>query len=494
MSSRDDGSAAGRRSNTGYIGGLAIAVYVAAVAYLLYGVDRAETGALLLAVGLTIPGYLTAASSRHEALAFRLGLLLRIAAVLAFPLLSDDVYRFLWDGALWWEGIHPLSQTPEVLAGSSAGAAFAKTHATLLAEMNSRAYFTVYPPGSQVVFAAAGRLAAHVYWGAVALKACLLVGELALWRVLRGSGPTHPPGVGTKLYWLSPLAIVEVCGNGHFEGLAILGAVVAYRLLQAPPSYPRRPRPLLAALSLATGTLTKLVPLLLTPAFALALLWRRSGTNAPAARVWDWRGALGFTLVVLLAVGIGLGAFVATADVSGFGESLDLYFRNFEFNGSLYAAAGYLGRLYKGWNWIAVVGPAMGGLASCAILVTAGLRQWRGLRLAETLLWCMTAYLACATTVHPWYFLYLLALGSLTRYRWPFVLGGTAFLSYAAYGVDPVAVPTGALLLEYGPAVLVGAWEVGRSRQPRRRGEDDVLDEEEGPEAEVEAPDRVRVP
>ena len=587
---------------------LAVLAYVGAVLYLLYGVERSSTGTLLLAAGLTVPGYLVAARFPAPGVAFWLGLGLRAAAVFAFPLLSDDVYRFLWDGALWWEGIHPLSETPSSLALSAQGAAFAKTHDALLTTMNSRDYYTVYPPGSQLVFAVAGAIATQTYWASVLLKACLLVGELALWRQLRrGSALVESEQLGARLYWLSPLSIVEVCGNGHFEGLAVLGAIVALTLLRGdglervwrqPKAISRhrqggpithqiaqRPRArslALAGAAFAGGVLVKLVPLLLAPAMALACLWRRGDQavdrrdsghpSAPASpesepgagkssgplvgrngdeegeasklrldapphvtpqqewpegfdghvpdewpyghpfevvppsttelaemrriegelraarafaaaakdqaphldpqvppaprpstsRPWDWRSAVLFATTVALVVALVLGTFVATADVTGFGESLDLYFRNFEFNGSLYALASAIGSAYRGWNWIAVVGPGMSLLALAGILAVAFVRQWRGADLAETLLWCMTVYLACATTVHPWYFLYLLALGSLTRYRWPFVLGGAAFFSYAAYGADPIAVPTWALLLEYAPAVLVGGWEIGQ--------------------------------
>ena len=302
------------------VGGLLVLVYAASVSYLLYGVDRSQTPSLLLAVALSVPGYFIASQVFGHRGTFALGLVLRVAAVFAFPLLSDDVYRFLWDGALWWEGIHPLASTPEALALSSAeGSAFAKTYPALLTSMNSPGYFTVYPPGSQFIFFISGWLASYPYWAIVLLKTCLLLGEVALYRQLqRANAWPQRQHRRLALYWLSPLVIVEICGNAHFEGLALLGVVAAlyawrktgvglarqgsytltsklkangthivdYNLQVGPglihahhaevPIRPSLKGVLTPTLALSAAVLVKLVPFVAAPAFALAALWRRS--------------------------------------------------------------------------------------------------------------------------------------------------------------------------------------------------------------------------
>ncbi len=696
--------------------------FVPAVLYLLFGVERDETLGLLLAVALCYPGFrlLSAAGDARKNLTFSLGLGLRIAAVFAFPLLSDDIYRFLWDGGLWWSGLHPFAATPEALAASSEGAAFAKTHGDWLANMNSAGYFTVYPPLSQLVFAIGG-LAPNAFWGSVLVKAVLLGGELGVWWLLsRLTARLENPREIVNWYWLNPLVIVEVMGNAHFEGLALAGVLAAlYALRRAGLGWARQgyvrayfdhqniygpkyganmsvrvgpglrpagvavvPIPgsrrwwrwiLLAAAALAAATIVKLVPLLLAPAFALVVLWswthwprydnlyynflgkrwkatvramagtptnralimippvraeRRSATKPPPRQIrvpdahpedttshttsptsnhtashttshttepatvdqtdpqttedeyilsgewpyghpyevvppspaelealreevsrrragsgtatdqrctaapapppppppptvadelaahgasfpestpppetgareaakqssidggfrrvafpllqghrrWNWTSGIGFGASLVALVALAMTVTLIGSGVSGFGESLDLYFRSFEFNGSLYAVASALGVWYKGFNWIAVVGPGLGLAAGAGILAISVYRSWHGLDFVTTLLWCMTVYLACATTVHPWYFLYLLGLGVLTAYRWPVLLSFTAFLSYAAYATTEVVVPTWALWLEYGPVVVYALAETvaysGRPRGPLLR-------------------------
>ena len=627
----------GRKIIAVLVGGvLTWVVYALTILYLLYGAERAATGWLLLAAALTIPGYYLLTIGLSDRRGFAVGLALRLAALFAFPLLSDDVYRFLWDGAQWWHGLHPFAQTPEALATSPQGAAFAKTHGALLTSMNSAGYYTIYPTFSQLVFAIGGLLAKSPYWGVVLLKVPLLLGEIGVYTLLQRlrALPTGR-GLPAHLYWLNPLVIVEVVGNAHFEGLALLGVLAAvYALRRAGvgwarlgtvSTWPNRggfgPDPSvsldvsvgpgledaavagvppvgawgywkwvgLAAAALAAGALVKLVPLLLAPAFALACLWQRSvrmvfddfyyrfaadpyrkaierlrgapsqksgesneralvTTESPAEprtiepeeeyirlgewpyghpyevvpptpielagmrqqlraarlathsklqkarvreeaeaaaqaagggpitfpllrghRLWRWSSAIGFGVSLLAIVGLGFGLTLIGGGVGGFGESLGLYFRTFEFNGSLYQVASALGEWYRGYNWIATVGPALGVLSTVTILGVTVYRTWRGLDFVETLLWCMGAYLACATTVHPWYFVYLVGLGSLTRYRWPLLLGVTAFLSYAAYATADVEVPTWALALEYLPVVTLAIWELDAPKRYLRQ-------------------------
>ena len=464
---------------------LALIALAVACAALLFGAERERAATYLLPLAVAGVAYPFAVRLAPRRAAFATGLLLRVSAVLAFPLLSDDVYRFLWDGALWWAGLHPLDAVPEALAAGAAGSdgeAFVDAHRGLLAAMNSPRYYTVYPPLAQAVFAAAAALSAKAYGGSVALKAVLLVGELGAYALLRRLGPTRGGPSPATLYWLHPLPIVELVGNAHFEGLALLGLLAAlYLLRENPPSGPSvaparpgvertrgrlaPPRLIAAGMALGGGALVKLVPLLAAPALGLWALWRNRAALGGGGV--DRRALGGFALLAAATtatLALGFAGFFAGADVRGFGASLDLYFRSFEFNGSLYVLARAAGEAYRGWNWIAVVGPSLAVAGALAVLAISAARAWRGLDLAETLLWCFAAYLACATTVHPWYFTYLVGLGALTRYRWPLVLGFAGFLSYLAYGTPDTQVPSWATALEYGPVIALAVAEARTGR------------------------------
>ncbi len=496
-----------------------IGLYLLAISYLLVAADRATPEWIVLAAALSAPGYVLLIRQPDARLNFWIGLGLRLLALLAFPRLSEDVYRFIWDGALWWSELHPLDATPLQVADSvGAGAAFAKTHDGLLAAMNSRNYFTVYPPGSQLVFALGGLVAGTPWLATLLIKVVLLLGDLAVLGLLRRLAPDRP--WVAYVYWLHPAIVVELAGNAHFEGLALAGMLWAVMIVQhlrgstradslekrvanqsaivkllsdakesliAPeaitlpqnalssPSAGQFWRKLiwspsvwLAGFALATGVLIKLVPLLAAPALTLRLLGSEQG---PWARLAEWRfgeplgrrsQSLKFAAALLGIIGLGFGLMLRGADLSGFGESLNLYFQKFEFNGSLYLMARAWGIWYRGWNWIEVIGPRLAMLGIGAILLLSFVGTWRGWKLEHMLLWTYTIYLLCATTVHPWYFAYLIGLGALTGHRWPLLLGFTGFLSYLAYGENPVEVPIWASLVEYGSVAGLAGYEAVR--------------------------------
>ena len=440
--------------------GLATGAYAAATAYLLFGVERADARTICACAGLLVLTYPVAARALSLRWAVAIGLALRVAAVFAWPALSDDVYRFVWDGELWLAGLHPLDAPPSAIAISGeAGAAFAETQRELLERMNSPDYHTVYPPLAQAVFAAAAYLGREVTASSMLIKLALLAadaGSLLVIYTLTRSTSRRP----TVAYALHPLPIVELVGNAHFEALAVLGVLAAVyysRATRSPSAVgsPESPvvRHLLAGGALGLGALSKLVPLVFAPALFLQAIWREGGRPR-------WRGGLAAAAACAGLLAAGFAVFFTGVDARGFGDSLDLYFRNFEFNGSLYALARGAGWWYRGWNWIAVVGPGLALIGAFGILLVSVIGARRRADPANTLLWCGAIYLLCATTVHPWYFAYLVALGCLTPYRWPLLLGVTALVSYVAYSRHPVAVPAWALAVEYLPPAILAAIEL----------------------------------
>ena len=79
-----------------------------------------------------------------------IAIIARILLIYGLPLLSDDVYRFIWDGILWHEGINPLIDTPRQLMES--GMVEGAHYEVLLLSMNSPDYHTIYPPIHQFIF------------------------------------------------------------------------------------------------------------------------------------------------------------------------------------------------------------------------------------------------------------------------------------------------------------------------------------------------------
>ena len=118
----------------------------------------------------------------------------------------------------------------------------------------------------------------------------------------------------------------------------------------------------------------------------------------------------------------------------GFSSSLDLYFQKFEFNAGVYYLLRWVFLVLTGFNFIIVIGPALGLLTIYAIfrMVKAEVDlSWE--RLPLMMLVAFSCYLFSATIIHPWYIALPLALCVLTPLRFPVLWSGLVVLSYSHY-------------------------------------------------------------
>ncbi|WP_412063179.1 hypothetical protein [Rubrivirga sp. IMCC45206] len=345
---------------------------------------------------------------------------LRLVALPMAPVLSDDGYRYLWDGAVVLEGISPYAMRP-------ADPALAELPATgLLAQMNSPEYYSVYPPASQAVFAIAAQGSTwRQQW--VWLKVLLVGAELlGVWLLLRLCGPR----LGALYAW-SPLAVIEVAGQGHTEGLVVggLGLVL----------WAGRSRWPLASVGVTVAGLTKLYPFALAPA-----VWRRDGLPG---------------VVVSIVLVAALSSLVwhpqAIAHVQ---ESVALFFGTFDEYAGPY-------RLLK-----SVLYPVLGAGAGAAasgllgvLFAVAVAASWvaddgrvPGLRCVLTV--CVVGFAMTASTLHPWYWLPVLWMIPLLESKpllWLCALSSATYLSYTTGGAGEWAT-----LIGWGGAALLWAREI----------------------------------
>jgi hypothetical protein len=185
---------------------------------------------------------------------------LRIALAWPAPFLSDDVYRYVWDGKVQAAGINPYRFVPAApdLAGLRDDAVFPF--------INRRTYApTIYPPAAQMAFL----LTYYVGGGTVLgtklfMVACDLATVGLLATLLRRLGDDPRKVV---VYAWHPLVCWEVAQNGHVDALAI--TLMTAAILAAD----RSKRALSGGL-LGLATLVKGYPLVLTPAFVRRGGWR----------------------------------------------------------------------------------------------------------------------------------------------------------------------------------------------------------------------------
>ncbi len=329
--------------------------------------------------------------------------LLRLAFFWLLPGLSDDAFRYVWDGWIQTQGINPYLYRPDeaALAGFQAS--------PLYDGLNSASFYSVYPPVSQLLFRVGGwfmpmgwEVAYCVIKGLFVLLE--LVGVWLLGRLVEARG--------VLLYAWHPLVLVEVAGQAHTEA-AMVGLLLAALWFVA------RHRPVAAAVTLTLAGWVKLYPVLLLP-----LLWRRFGW----ASVWP-------AGVVSLLVWLPYADPRVPAHLA---ESLDLYVRYFEFNAGPYYAVKGMMWWWTGEDWSKQIGPAFRLLFLLLVPVVYALDGKRRWPLHRAMLYLMGGYLLLATTVHPWYLLAVLPL--LAWYRRPpwgwYVLALASVGTYLLYPED----------------------------------------------------------
>lgn len=364
-----------------------------------------------------------------------LGIALRVLLLFGIPNLSDDFLRFLWDGRLTAAGIHPFEHPPDYFfrnniypEGITPG---------LFSRLNSPEYYTVYPPVCQAVFALAAWISPASEWGGVVvMKLFLLLCELGTMSLLlQGrSSQKRRPAAPLLFYALNPLIIVEIMGNCHFEGAMIFFLLAGIQALE-------RQKVKHAALWWALATASKLLPLMFLPV-VLRRLGRRKGLVFLAV----------FTIVCLL-------LFAPLLPVlPNIFSSLDLYFRQFQFNASIYYVIDAIGFRIKGYDTGETLGPVLGLITIAFVLVVAwkvqpGTRKagaGEGLIWTDALLFAVVLQMTFSATVHPWYATVPFALSLFTRWRFPLAWTGLVALSYSHYAGGAFLENYWLIALEYG--------------------------------------------
>ncbi len=408
------------------------------VAALGYTVEQSEFGQIVLyyfpLFGLYLWFCKEAAGERISwSRLMWLAVMLRGVLLFGEPNLSNDYYRFIWDGRLLLAGISPYAWLPsEILSLRSLPPGI---DMALFEAFGAKDTYSSYPPLAQVQFyTAVWAFPDSIYGAAIVLKLWQFLFEVGTLRLL----PKVLHALALPRHWavwyaLNPLIIVELTGNAHSEAGMLFLFLLAIWLLMANKF-------IASSASLAASIGVKLLPAMFLP-----LLLRRLG----------WKAG---TVYAALVGGITVAMFVPLLDVhmlGNFTSSLRLYFERLEFNGSIYYLLRWVGWMVKGYNVIGFLGPALGVVAALGILWLA----WRwlppspwvvDLKLMEGFFWAICIYLFLTTTLHPWYLSLPLMLSVFTHWRFPVIWSLLIFLTYINYSRFPWQESTVVLFLEYG--------------------------------------------
>ena len=300
-------------------------------------------------------------SALHSRTLWGFAIALRLAMVTCAP--GDDFWRYAWEGRVQSAGENPYLLSPsapelEPLRDKN------------WTRINHAEVAAIYPPATELTFAALTRVSSSPYW----FKSVFIAADLlALALLLRLVNP-----VRAAWYAWNPAVLYAFAGAAHYDSLVLLALTAAVLALHRSDQSPatRANWQLASVACLSAAIAFKLVPAILLPVWAFALgkrAWLLALCVLPAALAIPF-GGIAITLQPLRDF----------ADVSRFNELLVWIFPN-------------------PWqrNW-----PANTLLcATVAAIVVRFRKDW-----PRSALWALGATLVLSPVLHPWYATWILPL------------------------------------------------------------------------------------
>jgi hypothetical protein len=211
-------------------------------------------GVYALAVWWVLQEKSGATTTTQLALIFAFGIAFRAILVFSQPKLSDDMYRYVWNGRVQANDINPYLYAPDAPELTRL-----RDHA-IWRLINRKSAVTVYPAGAELAYAAIWRIwPDNVRWFQVVMAGGDLLAGALLAALLRALGRSP---MAVLIYLWSPLVIFETAHSAHVDGLVLPLLVGAW--------YARlKGRDATTGLLLGGAAALKLYPALLLP-----VLWR----------------------------------------------------------------------------------------------------------------------------------------------------------------------------------------------------------------------------
>jgi alpha-1,6-mannosyltransferase len=332
--------------------------------------------------------------------------------------LSNDIYRYIWDGRVQQTGINPYLYPP------SSAELVSLRDDKIYPYINRKDYPTIYPAGAQIFFRVSHALVGGSIFGFKGLMVFFDVTTvLILLALLRSYGFEE---TRIFIYAWNPLVIFEIGYSGHLEGLTIFLVVLAFYLNA-------KKRKTSAVITLAFSSATKLYPALMLPALL------NSGERIKGGAVF-----LGSFLVLYLPF------LTAGNKITGY---LPIYFKNpYEsFNlGLKYLIL----RLFPGWDYLVISKIFMLVLTASGIFFFFKEKQKeQHLRCAYVLFGLLIILMPSA--LQPWYVIVLTPFLTFFPSGAWLMFTGTVALSYIKYASPAGIMPNKVLFLEYLPLFTI---------------------------------------
>jgi hypothetical protein len=368
-----------------------------------------------------------------------LGVVFRLIFLFSIPNLSQDFYRFIWDGQLIINGLNPYLFTPNELIN---------THHTLFTQMEplykgmgalSAQHFSNYPPIHQLPFVIAALISKNSILGSVIiLRIIIILADIGI--LIYGKKLLELLKLPTQnifYYFLNPLVVIELTGNLHFEALMLFFLVVSLYFLY-------KQKLIHSAIFMGFSILTKLLPVFFLPLLINRLKFKKT--------------LLYSTLIIGCIIVLCL-PFFEFQFLKNYGKTVGLWFTNFEFNSSFYSLGKSAMSKNFGIQLIEHMSYVVPFLMAVFTLYFSLQKTTENKKIIQSFFWILTIYFLMSTTVHPWYITTLVFLSCFTNYKFALAWSATIFFSYFAYHKSGVESNTLFELIEYVSVGIVLLFE-----------------------------------
>ena len=382
----------------------------------------------------------------------------RLVFLFAMPNLSQDFYRFIWDGRMILEGINPYLFTPQsFIEMGKFPVAQAQELYHGMGTLNG-SHYTNYPPIKQLIFAIAAVFSGNNILGsAIVFRIFIIAADFGtLYFGKKLLEKFKMPVNNIFWYLLNPFIIIELTGSLHFEGIMIFFLIFSLYLLVLGKWKS-------AAVIFAFSISVKLIPLMLLPLFFQYFTESKKESSTILAQNsgFNLKTLIGFYMIVAVTLILLFAPFYNSDFVHNYSQTVALWFGKFEFNASLYYLARAMGYAITGFNEIAIIGKFIPVIVVVILLIMTFFRNNHTMpKLMTSMLLISTIYYFTSTTIHPWYLATLVALSIFTNYKFPLVWSFMIILSYFAYANASYSENLWIVGLEYVVVYAVFIWEV----------------------------------
>ncbi len=334
------------------------------------------------------------------------------------PTLSDDVYRYIWDGRIQKAGINPFTTFPAEKELNSL------RDTNIYPKLNSKNKYDPYQPVAQLFFLLVQNIKPD---SVLFMKFMLVLFDVgSIFLIVMILRKLNISLSRVLIYAWCPLVIIEIGHSGHIDGLIVFFLVAAILARIAD-------RPILTGIMLGLAVPIKLYPIFLIPAFF---------------KKWEYKlplvffTTLGIVYLPYLRAGWQVFRFIFNfQEGPQFNAGLRYFFHHFLGGFSLDTD-----RIFLVFSLIIVV------LVSIIVLLR---KEKNDYDFIIKIFIISAVFIVFMPFLVGWYLLFIIPLLCLKTSPGFLYLSGAIMLSYLFYAYDPWQIPGWVRSIEYIPFYLL---------------------------------------